>query len=148
MRRKVALFSLLIMLFLPISCKKAKLAPRFNVVQASDGVVSIPVDSLKQRVNFYTYRYRGRNMDFMIIRFSPEDIKTYLDADYLCYKAKMGFKVQDNRLICIHHNFAFDLNNPGNWRGNHVPIPLNSELRDGKIIIKEALLRKAYRFFR
>jgi uncharacterized membrane protein len=148
MRKKAALIAFVIFVLVTVSCKKAKLAPRFNVVRASDGVVSIPVDSLKERVNFFTYRYRGRNIDFMIIRFSPEDIKTYLDADYLCYKAKMGFKVQGNRLICIHHNFAFDLNNPEGWRGNHVPIPLNSELRDGKIIIKEAILRKAYRFFR
>ncbi len=147
MKKAFSSFVLLLLLF-TLSCKKARLAPEFTLVEASKGVVSIPVESLKQRVNFYTYRYRGRNIDFMVIRFSPEDIKTYLDADYLCYKAKLGFKTEDDKLICIHHNFSFDLNNPEGWRGNHVPIPLNSELRDGNIIIKEALLRKAYRFFR
>ncbi len=141
-------YLVLLLLFLVSACKKTKLAPEYKVVRPKDGYISIALDSLKDRVTQFTYKYKGQNINFMIIKFSPEKIETFLDADYLCYKEKLGFKVQGDKLICVHHGFSFDLNHPESWRGNHVPIPLNSIREDGYIKIKEELLKKAYRFFR
>ncbi|RMG69819.1 MAG: hypothetical protein D6710_08180, partial [Nitrospirae bacterium] len=70
MSKRAALIALVILVLLAVSCKKVKLAPQFTLVRAEHGLVSIPVDTLKDRVSFYTYRYRGRNIDFMVIRFS------------------------------------------------------------------------------
>ncbi len=146
--RKFTITYFILLLLLLASCKKTKPTPEYRVVKAKDGYVTIAIDSLEDRVSLFTYKYKGQNINFMIIRFSPERIETYLDADYLCYKDKLGFKAEADRLICVHHGFSFDLNHPESWRGNHVPIPLNSIRDDGFIKIKEELLKKAYRFFR
>ena len=141
-------YLLLFLLLLSGACKKTKLAPEYKVVRPENGYISISLDSLKDRVNQFTYKYKGQNINFMVIRFSPDRVGTFLDADYLCYKEKLGFKVEGNKLICVHHGFSFDLDHPESWRGNHVPIPLNSTTEDGYIKIKEDILKKAYRFFR
>lgn len=137
---------------LVLSCSKAKLAPEYQVVQPEAGLVKVSVAGMKPLdVAFYTYKYRGRNIDFMVIKFTDRDIRAYLDADYLCYKAKMGYEVveKDKKLLrCRHHGFDLDLQHPDTWKGNHVPIPLKYEVKDGTVIISEESLQKAYRFFR
>ncbi len=146
MSRALGLF---IILGLVLGCSKTKLAPEFEVVKPVDGLVQVDVSSMKPGdVRFYTYKYRGRNIDFMVIKFSGADVRTYLDADYMCYKMKMGFGIKDGKIYCRHHGFEFELMRPETWKGAHRPIPLKSDLKDGRIIISEDSLKKAYRFFR
>ncbi len=148
MNRLTWILSLGLMLVV-IGCSKPKLAPEYNIVEPEAGFVKVQVSTMKApEVRFFTYKYKGRNIDFMVIKYSDTDVRTFLDADYLCYKSKMGFEVKDHKLICRHHGFAFDLLKPNSWKGNHVPIALKSTLKNGYVIISEESLKKAYRFFR
>jgi len=138
-----------VMVGLIVGCAKTTLAPEYEIVKADKGVVKINVRSMRPGdVYFYTYKYRGRNIDFMVIKFAENDVRTYLDADYLCYKKKMGFEIKDGKLICRHHGFAFELMKPKTWKGAHVPIPLKSNFNNGVVTISEEALKKAYRFFK
>lgn len=144
----------LILLAFPLvsGCSRAKLAPEYQIVKPEAGVVKVDVSKMKPLdVAFYTYKYKGRNIDFMVIKFNDRDIRAYLDADYMCYKGKMGFEVvgkDQKRLRCRHHGFELDLRSPDSWKGNHVPIPLNYEIKDNAVVISEESLKRAYRFFK
>ena len=72
----------------------------------------------------------------------------HLDACYACYRYKLGFVVEDAALVCIACRLEYRLEDEvWDYIGACAPISIHSSIEGDALVIDEAVLDRAARYF-
>lgn len=97
--------------------------------------VGIEVKTFRSEVpEFFTYRYRGKNINFFVIKIADK-ILSFLDACASCYPAKKAYRFDDGRIIRRACNVGYSVNEIEKGIGSCVPIRISGNIRDSKYLI-------------
>lgn len=130
-----------------IGCQRR--APEYEIVTPSGESLELKLsgDSLPP-VHFFTYKSKGRNVNFFVRKDRDGAMHTHFDACYSCFKYKMGYVVEGNRVVCRACRLEFDLSEPiWDFIGSCVPITLSSKASPGSVVIKKQSLERGEQFF-
>ena len=99
-------------------------------------------------VHFFTYRFEGKKINFLIRTDGRGKLHAHYDACYSCYKYKMGFKVEGREIVCIACRLRYNLDDEfWDFVGPCAPIPLRSKVRGDFLVIRLGDIQRGKRFF-
>ncbi len=105
-------------------------------VASTGGEIRIPLEDLQEgRLTKFSYWKEGKEVRFLAVRRSEEDVATALDACSIC--PPVGFYQEGGTVICDNCNAPLDLVSVG-LPGGCNPVPLGSSLSDGALVISES----------
>jgi len=120
--------------------------PTGNVIENSDGTITIPLSEISEKAKFYEYD----GIRYFVIRADNNDIKTAFDACDVCYYSDKGYRQEGNYMICNNCGNKYPISGLGTenirgggcWPGYHA-----SSIDGENLIIKISDLEKGrYRF--
>jgi uncharacterized membrane protein len=106
-----------------------------------DGLyVVVDVTELKGKVpQFFTYKYRGKNISFFVINID-DNIRSFLDACVACYQHKQGSRYEDGVAVCRACNQRFPVYKLEKGIGNCYPIKIAGSMENGRYLIPRSSL--------
>jgi len=117
--------------------------PSYPAPQRIGADVVIETSNLELEVpKFYTYRYRGENINFFVIKMQGT-ILSFLDACASCYPHKQGFRCDGNEVVCRYCNTRFSIGKLEKGLGNCYPIRIEGRMESGKYLIPAATLERS-----
>jgi len=124
-------------------------APEYTILQGEGDFLEMQLpEPSAQPVQFFTYKSNGRNVNFFIRRDCDGNIRTHFDACYTCFQYRMGYVVEENRVVCRACRIGFNLSEPiWDFVGPCVPITLSSKVSGSTVRIKIRNLEKGIQFF-
>ena len=123
--------------------------PKYPLVTADNGVVRVPLRDVNDgRVHFFTFRSRGKNIDFIIRMDGAGKLHACFDACYTCYKKKKGYRQEGTDLICNECGTKFRLAEEV-WTdvGGCAPISLPGSINGDEFFLTASDLAKGERLF-
>lgn len=124
-------------------------APMHQPVESDGGAVRISLQEVSDgSVHFFTFIHRGKRVNFLVRTDGGGARHTHLDACYACYRYKQGFVVEDAALVCIACRLEYRLEDEiWDYIGACAPIEIHSSLQGDALVIDEAVLERAARYF-
>lgn len=94
---------------------------------------------------FFTFTVNTRRINFFLLKING-DIESYFDACSKCFPKKMGFRHENNRIICRACNVGYNLDDLKEGIGSCYPIKLNSRVEGTTYVIdrKDILVGEKY----
>ena len=122
---------------------------KYEKVKASNGSVILPAAKLADgKARFYKFEDGGKEIAFFAVKVSDGSIKTAFDACDACYRDKMGYEQQGDKLNCKKCNQKFATNRLGpNATGGCNPGYLPHQLSGNNISISVNDLKGGARYF-
>lgn len=120
-----------------------------EVVVPRDGAIRIPVGKVHDgKVHFFTYKKSGKRINFFIRTDGNDNLSSYFDACYTCYRHKKGYKEEGADLVCNECGLKFRLADE-RWdnSGGCSPILLTSRTEKDELVIMTGDLEKGQRLF-
>jgi uncharacterized membrane protein len=95
---------------------------------------------------FYTYRSRGKDVNFFVIRLQDR-VLCFLDACLTCYPRKLGYRYEDGFVTCRACDTRYSIYKLEKGIGGCYPIRFEGRQEHGKYLIARATLdRQAGKF--
>ena len=137
----------LICVFFVWGCTKQ--APEHSIVVPEDDIVKIPLKLVNDgKVHFFTYKYEGKNINFLVRTDGKGKLHTHYDACYSCFKYKMGYRVEGPDILCIACGLKYSLAEEAwDFIGPCAPINMSSTIKGNFLEIKVATLQKGAKLF-
>jgi len=109
--------------------------------------VNIDVNLLKDGIPvFYSFIDREDIINFFILR-DDEGIHAYFDACQQCYKNKLGFRYEEDNLLCNSCNVGYPVSKIKQGVGGCYPIKLEGKHVAGIFEIEKNSLIKGKKYF-
>lgn len=126
-----------------------RLPPEHDIVETGTQHVRIARSEVADgEVHFYTYRYQGKRVNFLVRTDGTGQLKTHLDACYGCYRYRRGFLVEGKYLVCRACRFEYSIEDEvWDYKGACAPISIHSALDGDDLIIERSHLERAARYF-
>ena len=96
-----------------------------------DGFLSIPMESINEKVSFYSYELDGTYMEFFAVKDSHGHIVTGMNTCISCYDSGKGYFTQEgDDLICNNcgNHHAIDTSNHEQGLAECAPVPLIDDM--------------------
>jgi uncharacterized membrane protein len=140
---------LILCLAIPMLVGCERQAPEHPIVVPNADRVSIRLAAVNDGgVHFFTYKWKGKNINFFVRTDGTGQLQAHLDACYSCFKYKLGYVQEENQVVCIACRIGYLLDDVlWDYVGACAPISLNSRISDECLIIKRRLLEKGKKFF-
>ncbi len=139
-RRVKSVLSLLFFFTLLAACSRQ---PSYPAPPITGTNVSVDVASLRQEApQFYTYRYRGKNISFFLLKIRDK-VNSFLDACTSCYPQKMGYRCEDGSVTCRYCDMRFSIFRLEKGLGSCYPVKIDGRTENGKYLIPIATLEAA-----
>jgi uncharacterized membrane protein len=124
-------------------------APMHQLVASDGDAVRISLQEVSDgSVHFFTFIHRGTRVNFLVRTDGDGAQHAHLDACYACYRYKQGFVVEDEALVCIACRLEYRLEDEiWDYIGACAPIEIHASLEGGALVIDEAVLERAARYF-
>ena len=124
-------------------------APDHTIVTADANAVRLPLKEVDDGgVHFYTYKYKGKNINFLIRTDCKVKLHAHFDACYACFKYKLGYCVDGPDILCIACGLKYNLAEEAwDFIGPCAPINMKSKVQGNFLIIKVSTLEKGDRLF-
>jgi uncharacterized membrane protein len=121
-----------------------------RVAPDSDGFVRVGVTELEVgEVRFFRFLNAGnQEVRFFAGRDQGGKVQVAYDANEACYKAKRGYRHEDDWVVCNKCDKAFRVAEVNAGGGGCKPIPLAFRVDDGHLVLSEGELLKGWRYFR
>jgi uncharacterized membrane protein len=139
----------LAMLCLAAAAGCSRQAPLYELVTPQQDAIRIDLERLRDgKAHFFTYRHKGKNVNFFVRTDGEKTLRAHFDACYSCYKYKRGYFQEGNQVVCIACRIGYDLETPV-WEfvGACVPITLKCRVEDSSLALPLAAIEKGERFF-
>ena len=102
--------------------------------------VVIDVSTLSPEVpKFFTYRYRDRNVNFLILKVQDK-VLSFLDACVTCYPKKRGYDDKEGYVHCRACDMSFSVYKLEKGLGGCYPIQISGTIEKGSYLIPRATL--------
>jgi uncharacterized membrane protein len=112
-------------------------------VQIGSDIV-IDMSGLEREVpKFYTFRFQDKKINFFVIKMGDRPI-AFLDACASCYPNKLGYRCEENAVICRYCNVRYPISKLEKGIGGCYPIKIEGRIENGKYLIPVNTLEKAW----
>ena len=99
-------------------------------------------------VHFMTYKFKGKNINFFVRTDGSGYLQAHFDACYSCFKYKLGYVREENRVVCIACRIGYNLEDATwDYVGACAPINLKSRIVNEYLVIGRTRLERGERFF-
>lgn len=124
-------------------------APTHRLVESDGHAVRIPFHEVSDgAVHFFTFLHHGKHVNFLVRTDGRGAQHAHLDACYACYRYKLGFVVEDDRLVCIACRLEYAISDEvWDYIGACAPISIHSTREGDELVISGSLLERASRYF-
>jgi len=124
-------------------------APEYELVQIQGQCVKLPLSAVDDgEVHHFTYRYDGRSIDFFIRTDGKGKLHAHFDACYSCFKYKLGYVREGDKMVCIACRLGYDLaNEVWDYIGACAPINLRSRVVGQELVIDRKALEHGRKYF-
>lgn len=121
---------------------------RFEVVQARDGTVRLPVARVGDgRAHFFTYRWGSRAIDFFVLKSSDGVLRAAFDTCDICYPDRKGYRQEGDLMVCNKCEQKFPSALVNERRGGCNPAPLERTVDGDVLVLRSADLEAGARYF-
>ena len=87
-------------------------------------------------VHFFTYQHSGKNVNFLVRTDGEGALHTHLDACYACYQYKLGFVVEEGKLVCIACRLEYAISDEvWDYIGACAPISIHSSREGDELVL-------------
>ena len=124
-------------------------APEHTLVTADGDAVRFPLKEVDDgNVHFYTYKYKDKNINFLVRTDGKGKLHAHFDACYACFKYKLGYCVEGPDILCIACGLKYSLAEEAwDFIGPCAPISMKSKVQENFMVIKVSTLEKGERLF-
>ena len=124
-------------------------APQHRLIAPQGDRINIPLAVVHDGgVHFFTYQHAGKNINFFVRTDGTGKLQAHFDACYSCFKYKLGYVREENRVVCIACRIGYDLDDVvWDYIGACAPINLKSRIAGDHLVIKQSSLEKGKRLF-
>lgn len=120
------------------SVAEAKLLPQ------NGGNIEIPLTEVGDgKAHFY----KLDNVKYFTVKASDGTIRTAFDACEVCFQSKKGYYQEGDAMVCRNCGKRFPVSELDKRQGGCKPIHLDSEVKNGKLIVKTSDLLKMKQYF-
>ncbi len=134
---RIYLFLLVILPIIFLSCSRQPVHPA-PAIEGRNAVIA--VTALKGEVpQFYTYQYQGKNISFFVLKMNDK-VSSFFDACVSCYPHKLGYRYEDDVVVCKACNMRFPVYRLEKGIGGCYPIRLEGRVENGKYLISLAAI--------
>lgn len=121
---------------------------RFEVVQARDGTVRLPIAEIGDgRAHWFTYRWGSRAIDFFVLKSSDGVLRAAFDTCDTCYPDRKGYRQEGDLMVCNKCEQKFPSALVNERRGGCNPAPLERTLEGDVLVLRSADLEAGARYF-
>ncbi len=142
---------IIVIAFLVIPSKKQEAKPdnnsRYKLVEGKDGVVSFPVASFDDNVQYFEYRFETVTVSFFILKSNDGTIRAAFDACDVCYRSRRGYHQVGDHMQCNNCGQTFPEDKINVVLGGCNPSPLTREIIGDNLTIKIEDIAQGKRFF-
>lgn len=117
-------------------------------VKNINGEVVIPLTDVNDgTAHYFTYKDRGRKINFFIVKSTDGVIRAAFDACDVCFPAKKGYTQQGEFMICNNCGRKFHSTRINVEQGGCNPAPLHRKEQGNNLIIAVADILTGVRYF-
>jgi len=109
---------------------------RLSIAEFADGVA-----------HFHTFMANGLPVEFFVIRTSDNVIRTAFDACDVCYRAKLGYRQDDESMVCNNCGNRFPITRIDLVNGGCNPAPFAARVDGGDLVIAARDLAAGLSYF-
>ena len=117
------------------------------VVPSGDSVVIDGASIRPGEAKFFEYKFRGKEIRFIVGRTGTGAFVTAFDACATCYVYKKGYRAEPGCVVCNECGSRFRLSEMEKGLGNCVPIALPHTAQGDTVSIKLSDIQGGYRWF-
>ncbi len=111
------------------------------------GDIAINIRTLREGTpEFYSFAMGGKKIDFFLVR-TGGDVQSYFDACAMCYPRKLGYRVEDGKIVCRACNVSYTIDELKTGIGSCHPIALPGRSENGSYIITRAAIKGGSKYF-
>ncbi len=121
-----------------------------NAVTVKDqaGSVRIPLTAIDDgKVHFFALAAGGKTVTFIVAKAGDGSIRTALDACVACNHAKLGYRRENDLVVCNNCGMGFKPTDIGIVTGGCSPIPVAGTVEGQMVILKTKDLEDGIRYF-
>ncbi|TFB08192.1 DUF2318 domain-containing protein [Candidatus Atribacteria bacterium MT.SAG.1] len=98
---------------------------------------------------YHTELPNGKIIYFFVVKDKTGIYRAAANACQICFDARMGFRQEDNFMVCSACGNKYSLEKIATEKGGCNPGPINPnlEVKDGKVVIKQSDLKQVAEFF-
>jgi uncharacterized membrane protein len=109
--------------------------------------VSIPLAKVAQKASFYAIDSGGTQVKFFVMKASDGKIRNAFDACQVCFSQKKGYHQEGDQIVCNNCGRRFDSALIGIERGGCNPVPFETTVASGKLVIAASALQSGVPLF-
>ncbi len=116
----------------------------------SNGQVILDLADLSPgELRFYRFLNTGnQEVKFFVGRDHEHTIQAAFDANQICYKAKRGYRHEDDWVVCNKCDKAFRVAGINAGGGGCMPVPLAHTVAGDRLVLEESDILAGWRYFR
>lgn len=109
----------------------------FAVVTPVGEEVRIPLAEINDgSAHFYSFKGRGKDINFFVLKSSDGVIRAAFDSCDVCYREKKGYRQEGDRMVCNNCGQQFPSVKINELRGGCNPAPLERSIEGEYLIVK------------
>ncbi len=117
------------------------------VIPSGDSVVVNGASIRPGEAKFFEYKFRGKEIRFIVGRTDTGAFVTAFDACATCYVYKKGYRAEPGCVVCNECGSRFRLGEMEKGLGNCVPIALPHTAQGDKVTVNLGDLQAGYKYF-
>ncbi len=121
---------------------------KFQIVKAENGTVIIPISKVNDgKAHFFTYRDKGKNINFFVLKSSDGVLRAAFDACDSCYKERKGYRQEGDHMVCNNCGQKFPSIRINDIKGGCNPAPLTREVSGKHLVLKVSDIKEGKIYF-
>ncbi len=141
--KRVVLFIVFLALLGAVSgCRKK---PQYTALTEAGDYLRLDTAGLSKGLpHFYSFMHEGKKIDFFVIK--GGGIASYFDACMKCYPKRLGYRAEDDRLVCRACGIGYSFENISGV-GSCYPIRLEGRAEGNAYLIRKDKIIEGERYF-
>lgn len=120
---------------------------RYKAIKDKDGVVTFPISSFDENVQYFQYKFDTKTVKFFILKSNDGTIRAAFDACDVCYRSRRGYNQVGDYMRCNNCKQVFPEDQINVVLGGCNPSPLTREIIGENLVIKVEDIALGKRFF-
>jgi uncharacterized membrane protein len=140
--KRISILLGLIILFSSCSIKPVYPEAPFDGTSIRIALAAIP----EKIPLFFTFTVNKQKINFFLLRRNG-DIESYFDACGKCYPQKLGFRLDNEQIVCRACDISYHLDDLKDGIGSCYPIKLKGRVEGNTFVIEKEEVLKGEKFF-
>lgn len=120
---------------------------RYKNVKDKDGILTFPLSSFTDKVQYFEYELPESKVRFFILKSNDGEIRAAFDACDVCFGSRRGYNQVGDSMRCNNCGQTFPEDKINVVLGGCNPSPLNREIVGDNLVIRVDDIKLGSRFF-